>query len=328
MLFHPHIHVGESMTWVEVRAEWKQVRCEQCDYEYEYELIRRAKGEAFSPFNLLNDRARRAAERRADRKLERLLATGTDSAPCPECGWLQRDMVRELRRRSTSRLAILSWLVPCIFAMSGTALFAAVTARSSGPVLSEVRLTITALLAAAAISGAMLMAITSHARRRIDPNQDFPSAAPAIPATPRIRSSQRNPVNFIATCIEPGVWITVQLQGLRFPHVCCRCLAPTAELHSMATMRQVRVPVRLCSHCNRAAQRHLGTLALLMTLLGIACAVPGLWIDVEPIVRWAVFPCVGGAAGYIWGTRCELVSESRHDGQIRLGSKHAAIEIP
>src|SRR3954470_7550335 len=132
MFFHPHIHT-ETVTCVLVRAAWKQVRCEQCDCEYSYELIRRAKGVSFTVFHLFHRRAQRSASRRAERKLEKRLARGIDPAPCPECGWVQREMVRELCRRSISKLALLRWLFPCALAASALALAGAAAARSGGP---------------------------------------------------------------------------------------------------------------------------------------------------------------------------------------------------
>jgi hypothetical protein len=317
MFFHPHIHT-ESVTCVLVRAEWKQVRCEQCDCEYGYELIRRAKGEAVTLFHLFQQRAQRAASRRAECKLEKRLARGIDVAPCPQCGWVQREMVRELRGRSTSKLAFVRWLIPCALATSALTLAGAAAARGGGPFPSEVRVMLTAFSAAAAISGALLVAITSRARRRVDPNRDFPAPPQPIPATPRIRASNRAEKalpNFIATCIEPGGWITVQMQGLTFPRICCRCLGATTELHSFPTLHQIRAPVRLCSDCNRVAQRRYRRSLLLMTLLGVVCAVPGLWTDAEPIVRWIAFPFVGGALGYTLGA----VLVNRHLNPVTIG---------
>lgn len=85
------------------------VRCEQCNYEYAYQMNRKIKGRALSPYAVNTNQAAALSERRAQKRLEYALRNSCDPVPCPACGWYQRDMIqrlKKLRLRWIPKLAI------------------------------------------------------------------------------------------------------------------------------------------------------------------------------------------------------------------------------
>src|SRR5688572_20468934 len=77
----------------------KFVRCEQCGFEYVYELTRRASGQGTSFLFLDNEGAESAAHAAAHQALVAKLEDAIDPVPCLGCGHYQADMVALLRRR-------------------------------------------------------------------------------------------------------------------------------------------------------------------------------------------------------------------------------------
>src|SRR5688500_14369563 len=72
----------------------RHVVCEKCHQSFDYVLTRRAALDTVPlPFLV------RAAERICGERVARRLAGDVDPHPCPACGWMQRGMIPELRRR-------------------------------------------------------------------------------------------------------------------------------------------------------------------------------------------------------------------------------------
>lgn len=92
------------------RAVERPVTCEECGTRYVYVLEREARVYGFSSIlDHLTGRARQRAEEFAERALERKLRLACEVAPCPKCGHVQRDMVREARRRHLRWLRRTGW---------------------------------------------------------------------------------------------------------------------------------------------------------------------------------------------------------------------------
>src|SRR4051794_26124698 len=93
------IYFGRNYAAAQTGSVVRHVECEKCNCFYAYELVRRGTGRATSPYMLNNAGAQRRADRRAAADLRKQLRTGVDPAACPDCGWYQATMVREMRRR-------------------------------------------------------------------------------------------------------------------------------------------------------------------------------------------------------------------------------------
>jgi hypothetical protein len=86
------------MHWV-ASAEYtgvvsRNVRCERCKEPYHYELRHTARGSARAGSE---ESAVDQAKARAESNAMAALVDGTEIVPCPICGWLQRDMVRQVQ---------------------------------------------------------------------------------------------------------------------------------------------------------------------------------------------------------------------------------------
>lgn len=97
----------------------RQVTCERCSFAFEYDITRTAAGYGISPYGVNDDGAARRAANHAERNLAELLAHAADPVPCPECGWLQADMVQESRARQwgTLRAVAISILFMSLLSM-------------------------------------------------------------------------------------------------------------------------------------------------------------------------------------------------------------------
>lgn len=69
----------------------KQVTCESCSHQYEYEMTRTAIG-SYSGFALTRQKADEEAAADAAQKLKTMLEIECDVVPCPKCGALTRQM--------------------------------------------------------------------------------------------------------------------------------------------------------------------------------------------------------------------------------------------
>lgn len=95
----------------------KEVTCENCGAGYSYEMRRTAHAGASTGLLDSGADAANLARQRAHDRLMRQLARHCNPVRCPRCRWLQRDMLREVRRRALIRwslaavVLLLTWLV-------------------------------------------------------------------------------------------------------------------------------------------------------------------------------------------------------------------------
>ena len=93
------IYVGKDYTAVAQGSARKQVRCEQCGREFTYLVERTGTGKGSSWYFLDNEGAQIRADTKAQQTLAASLGCAVDPVACPECGWFQKNMVVEARRR-------------------------------------------------------------------------------------------------------------------------------------------------------------------------------------------------------------------------------------
>src|SRR5262245_30600950 len=75
----------------------KSCHCASCGADYFYEVVRSATGTGMSFLWLNNKGAAQNAESAARQQLEAQLKAAIDPVHCPTCGWLQADMVAQLK---------------------------------------------------------------------------------------------------------------------------------------------------------------------------------------------------------------------------------------
>jgi hypothetical protein len=108
----------------QVGAPIKEVTCEQCEFEYVYQLLRTAEGsvrgweeESASNYESMYKKA----ESRAQAKLSRELKTACDVVPCPKCGRCQKDMVAQARRSLLRSLPVVGLILLPLLILLGMA---------------------------------------------------------------------------------------------------------------------------------------------------------------------------------------------------------------
>jgi hypothetical protein len=225
-------------------AETRRVVCERCRTEYQYQVVRKAKGDGTSLYLLDNEGAERRAEERAERALNRKMRTAIEPHPCPECHWMQSEMVHELRRRSYPVLfwtfgvviPILLGVVLWFVVQVGTEYF------SSSLEAPALRLAL-ALVAGLGVSLLIGQGLRYLLTRRIDPNatwQGIPShmilaSARTAESPERVLSRLQYAVKGVPHAkAEPNPWLWPAF--LFGAGVLCWCIMPviTAYESSMS----------------------------------------------------------------------------------------------
>jgi hypothetical protein len=148
----------------------REVRCEQCGFEYFYVLSRKGWGQGFSPYFLNNQGARARARVQAEDTLARKLAKGIDAVPCPRCGWYQATMVAKLKRLRLAWMKTVAWVtaLPAVFC-----LFAAVSETvSPGPASTPRTTLLCSLLAGLFTAGTLLPLVRYFLVRDYEPNAE------------------------------------------------------------------------------------------------------------------------------------------------------------
>jgi hypothetical protein len=97
------------MWWTNYRASvtgnvLKKVTCECCGAHYSYQITRQVQGEASSLIGLDNAGAQERAQVSADTQLRNELEASVELVPCPQCGWVQHDML------ALARLKYREWM--------------------------------------------------------------------------------------------------------------------------------------------------------------------------------------------------------------------------
>ena len=93
----------------------RNVRCERCKEPYCYELRHTARGSARAG---TEESAVEQAKARAESHVMAALCEGTEIVPCPMCGWLQRDMVRQVQLKRVKWMLWIGVLGLFVAAMS------------------------------------------------------------------------------------------------------------------------------------------------------------------------------------------------------------------
>jgi hypothetical protein len=226
---------------------------------------------------LNNKGAQRQAAERARRSLEKRLRRGVDPVACPDCGWYQAQMVRELRRR-VLRPLIWVGIVPPILALVVIAM-ALLTAGGVSRIDGSGWRIIAGVVGVAAAAAGASLGTRYWVQCQLNPNHDHPmrpqsypgapapwkldasgfAVSPRIPPTPALDQSNDSVLQYERPRPEahPGGWIVVQLARVRFPEVCCRCLAGTRNVYQFPYHDRVNTPLRLCEVCTRRERRRM-----------------------------------------------------------------------
>lgn len=149
----------------------RNVHCEKCGAWYHYMLLRQARADA-----VRGDEggAAEAAEAQAALKVTRGLASDVEIAPCPECGWVQAEMVGEATRRAGRSWG---WVAACFLAVGAAVLviaYAPSVTVAEWEMPAERARVVRAVWVTCAGMGTLALLIRAVARWRANPNAGYP----------------------------------------------------------------------------------------------------------------------------------------------------------
>ena len=93
------VYVGRTYTATLRGSRIVPVTCERCQSRFAYELTRVGVGRASAPYYIGQDAAADRAEKAAKKGLARRLQRESEMVPCPECQWVNGDLIAQYRRR-------------------------------------------------------------------------------------------------------------------------------------------------------------------------------------------------------------------------------------
>jgi len=176
------VHVDFSA--ITAGATWQNVQCEKCKKHYHYPLVREAKASVRAAYGIRQGAAEERAAKTAQYKLMKLLEQGVEIVPCPSCGWVQQDMIREARRR-TARwliyLAALCFIAGLALAMYPLGELLSVTDPEVTP--AEKTRAIVGLLIGTGAAVALLI-VRRMLQSTVNPNSHYPKPPEPIPGMP------------------------------------------------------------------------------------------------------------------------------------------------
>jgi hypothetical protein len=243
-----------------------EATCEKCGCKYYYRLTRIGAGGSSAPFNIGTAQASQSAWQKAQRDLQKRLASEADHVPCPKCNWINHELIRKYRRgrfRGFNKFAL------AIAIMGAASSLPCAWSIGIGP-QNDRWLLPYILVGGPAFSwllAASLILLRNLLRLSIRPNRNFPQP-PTLPfGTPPAMltddaTGKLQPVRSRVT----AEWQDFEIGQHTLPSLCCHCLGrpdqALAYLIQVTQLLTVRVP--RCPACARSVK---------WKFWGILCAV-------------------------------------------------------
>jgi hypothetical protein len=252
-----HYH-AKQINAERVGGRMVHVVCTRCGCEFFYKFTRIGKGSAQAPYGLGVDRATRKANEKAQKDLDRRLASEAELVPCPKCNWVNDELVAGFRRGSYRRLGEAGVLIAAAGGAIGLVLGMAFGLNDPAALAYALILPAVLLL----LGGGLLVART-WMRSRIQPNQDHPLPPKLPPGSPPALFKDPETGQFALAKPQQAPldasqdWCDFQIGRHRWPLLCCDCLQP-ATLdggHNMKVTTTLRLIIPRCTDCGQSTQR-------------------------------------------------------------------------
>jgi hypothetical protein len=267
-----HYH-AKQINAERVGGRMVRVVCTRCGCEFFYKFTRIGKGSSQAPYGLGVDRATRKANEKAQKDLDRRLASEAELVPCPKCNWVNDELVAGFRRGSYRRLGAAAALIAAAGVAIGIVIGFAF--GFTAPAVLPYALIIPTVLL---VIGGGLLLLRAGLRGRIRPNQDHPLPPKLPPGSPPALLKDPESGKFVLARQEPLLidaaqdWCDFQIGRHNWPLLCCDCLQPTPLHggHRLKVTTTLRLTIPRCSDCSQSAERHYrrflwnGTLAAII----------------------------------------------------------------
>ena len=260
-----------------------RVECDECGCEYFYELRRMGTGSSSSPYGIGASSDARASQDQSHRDVQERLAFEADLVPCPECNWINDELVAGYRRSRYRQLGM---------AAAGIAFFGTVASlfgawfTTIGPQPDRGALPYYLVGGPALFVslGVMVILLRTWLRSRIRPNKTFPLEPQLPPGSPPAMllsdsGEELQPAEPQDHSIGVGKdWVDLQIGKHELPPVCSVCGGVSLPEHAykIPVSDDVQLDVPRCAECRRrldADARRLRAIASVCVLLGwgVAC---------------------------------------------------------
>lgn len=272
------LYFGLSVTASSAGGTIAKVSCDKCQSEYYYELTRVGTSTGHSPYGIAISSLEETARERSKDELVSRLQSEAELVPCPNCGWINDELVTGFRRgryRGFGLAALLTMIVGTVvsFVASWFVYLGPQVDRWSLPYL---------LVGGPLLSiclGIMMLALQHGLRLFIRPNANYP-LPPSLPVgTPSalVLNTAKDKLVPVALRSESqssfSEWHEFQLGRDALPEVCCECLSEKTTatayewVHSGLALRFLH-----CSACHRFSRIKYLTvyLAAIVTLSAVA----------------------------------------------------------
>jgi hypothetical protein len=249
MFFHYHAKVINAER---VGGQLVRVKCARCGCEYFYKFTRIGVGSSQAPYGLGVDRATRKANEKAQKDLQRRLASEAELVPCPQCNWVNEELVAGFRRGSYRKLGDIGGLIAAAGGVIG--IIVVLTFGLTAPAALPYVLILPAVLV---LAGGGLLVARRWLRSRIRPNEEHPLPPKLPPGSPPALIKDPDTGQLVlakqgSSLVDASQdWCDFQIGRHNWPLLCCDCLQPTTRDrgHRMKVSTTLKLTIPRCSDC-------------------------------------------------------------------------------
>ena len=289
----------------------EDVTCEKCGTSYAYVLTRHGEGSGTAPYLIGQTSAANRAAKAAEAEALKRLDGEAELVPCPDCGWVNEELVRRFRRGRFRR----AWWIILIVIFLGVVGYTATrsTIEDMFGFNSEMpRRIAIGLLALAAVTPLVVLAIRGLLRRRINPNRDHPQPPRLPKLTPPALVAgdvdEDGEATLEAVSREEEEWddgwVYFRLGAVALPERCAACGEPTSVCFELPVKLGADggLPVGLCLDCGPTYRRRWWLVFLLTTSCTLLLSwLIGVLFDFDQFGRMSLIFTFGVIGGLLLG---------------------------
>lgn len=325
------IYAGKRFDAMQIGSVVVGVTCDECGCEYFYELTRSGTGAGSAPYGIGSARAARSAQEHAERDLQQRLTAEADLVPCPNCHWINDELIRGYR------LGRYRWLVRFAAGLGivGTAsCLIAAWFISRSPIPGDRELSIKVLIVGPlsfALFFAGMFLLRNLLRSRIRPNQHFPQAPKVPVGSARALLTDQDGQLRLADPLDVTGGVDFPMDRLQLPAKCCACLEPANPVYAyhLPVSLSTSLEIARCAACARRARRTCLFLFLPVVAFGLAFGGAGIaWLDSLTLriligVFLPVYAFLAFALAAALTAPAKIVAGERPPGIVRLQFRNA-----
>jgi hypothetical protein len=260
------LYFGKTFTSSQSGTKLVEVVCDKCRTHYQYELARIGVGQGSAPYFMFQEKAKRRAELKAQKNLQRRLETQHEMVPCPRCNWVNEEMVENFRRQKWTKGGAASMIV-MLTLYGGLVVIGIAIVMAFQRTQHMGQICLCLIVGAFVLSCIITILRGQSIRSQINPNLTYPKRPVLPPGTPPalIESGEEEDGSVIFEPVPSGVqnvgdpeWVVFRAGHIVFPATCCECMEPAKTAYKSPFRinendRDVAVP--LCESCARKLRR-------------------------------------------------------------------------